>query len=147
MKRKAFVILTTLSLLAMPTATSVYAQSGMYLKVNITFQFSVREKVLPAGEYIVWNGAHGVLVIQSADRRESQFFQTLSTQAGTKRHESSLVFNRYGDQYFLSTIWTAGDDTGYQLNKLHAEEELIRARRLVAGNASDGQTVSIVAHR
>jgi hypothetical protein len=146
MKRKAFVILTTLTLLVMPTAASV-AQSGMYFKINIPFQFSVSEKVFPAGDYIVRSGAHRVLVIQSADRHESLFFHTISTQARRQRYESSLVFNRYGDQYFLSTVWTAGDDIGYQLKKLHAEEELIRKWRLVAGNASEGQTVSIVAHR
>ena len=145
MKRKAFVILTTLSLLVIPTVTSIYAQSGMYLKVNIPFQFSVREKVLPAGEYIVRSGAYGVLLIQSADRHESQFFHTLSTKAGTKRDESSLVFNRYGDQYFLSTIWTAGDDKGYQLRKPKAEKKLIREGRLVAKSASEPQLVSIVA--
>jgi hypothetical protein len=147
MKRQASMILTALSFLVMLTATSVYAQSDMRLKVNIPFDFSVREKILPAGEYTVRYVAQGILRIQSVDRHASQTFNTLCTQASTRRDESSLVFHRYGDQYFLSTIWTAGDDTGQVLRKPEAEEELIRARRLLAKSASERQTVSIVPHR
>jgi hypothetical protein len=139
-------ILATLSLFVMLTATSVYAQSDIHLKVNIPFEFSVREKTLPAGEYTVRYVAQGVLAIQSVDSHAVQTFMTLSARTNTKPDESSVVFNRYGDQYFLSTIWRAGDNTGLALRRPHAEE-LIRAKRLLATSASEHQTVSIVAHR
>jgi hypothetical protein len=147
MKRQAFVILTTLSLLVMLTATSIHAQSDMRIKVTIPFEFSVRDKLLPAGEYTVKYMSQGTLAIQSVDRHVSQIFSTLSTHANSKRDESSLVFTRYGDRYFLSTIWTAGDDIGLALRKPAAEMELLRVWRSSAANASERQTVSIVAHR
>ena len=147
MKRQAFVIVTFLSLLVMMTVSSIYAQCNMRIKVNIPFEFSVRERILPAGEYTVSCRSQGLLLIQSGDRRVSQVFMTLSTQAGTTPDESSLVFNRYGDQYFLSKIWTAGDCTGHELRKPHGELEFIRARRSLATSAPDRQTVSRVAHR
>jgi hypothetical protein len=140
-------VFTTLSLLAMLTATSVKAQSNLHLEVNIPFEFSVGTKVLPAGEYTVRYMAQGTLVIQSGDRHVSQVFNILSTQAGTGRDESSLVFTRYGDQYFLSKIWTAGDNIGHMLRKPHTEKQLIRAKRLFANSASELKTVSVVAHR
>ena len=146
MKRQALMILATLSLFVMLTATSVDAQSDMHLKVNIPFDFSVREKILPAGEYTVRYVTQGVLSIRSVDSDAVQTFMTLSAPANTKPDKSSLVFNRYGDQYFLSTIWRAGDNTGLALRRPHAEE-LIRAKRLLATSASERQTVSIVAHR
>ena len=147
MKRQAFVILTSLSLLAMMTATSVYSQSGTRLKVNIPFEFSVREKIFPPGEYTLRYRAEGFLLIQSVDNRAYQVIRTFPTQAGTRRDQSSLVFNRYGEQYFLSTIWTAQRSIGLTVRKPDAEQALIRARRSLAERASERQTVSIVAHR
>ena len=140
-------VLTTFSLLVMLTATSVNGQSDLRLTANIPFEFSVGKSMLPAGEYTISYSAQGFLIIQSEDRRVSQAFMTISTQANTVRDKSSLVFNQYGDQYFLSTIWTAGDYIGQKLRKPHAELELIRARHSSAQSAREPQTVSIVAHR
>ena len=99
MRKQLLMSLTTLSLLVTLSAASVCAQSELRLRVNIPFEFSVGEKTLPAGEYTVRYLAQGVLVIQSVDRHASQVF-AVSTRPSTRRDESSLVFNRYGDQYF-----------------------------------------------
>src|SRR5262249_34683820 len=131
----------------MPAAVSVYAQSDMSLKVNIPFEFSVKNEVLPAGEYTVGYLSQGTLVIRSADGSVARVFSTMATLSSKTRNESSLVFHRYGDQYFLSTIWTAGNDTGRELFKSRAERELIRARSELAKSASARRTVSIDAHR
>ena len=147
MKRQAILVLTTLSLLVMLTAASVNGQSDMHLNVNIPFEFSVGKAILPAGEYTVSCGAQSLLIIQSADRSVSQAFLTISTQAGTTRDESALLFHQYGDRYFLSAVWTAGDYIGHELREPRAERELIRARRARAQSARERQTVSIVAHR
>jgi len=146
MKKQASMILT-LSLLAMMAATSGNAQSDMHFEVNVPFEFSVGEKTLPAGEYTVSCGAHDLLIIQSVDRLSSQMSITISTQAGRARDESSLVFHRYGDRYFLSTIWTAGNYIGHELRKPRAERELIWATRGLARSSPERQAVSIVAHR
>ena len=149
MKRQAFLILTTLSLLVMLTASSVHAQSGMRLRVSIPFEFSVGRNTLPAGEYTVSYKAQGFVVIQSVDRRTSQIFGTSSNQANSTRDESSLVFNQYGDQYFLAAIWTEGRITGQKLSKSRAERDLIRARSGLASGKSESQrrTVTIIAQR
>jgi len=146
-EKASFMILTTLSLLVMLTTTSVYAQSDMRLKVNIPFEFSVGKKILPAGEYSVRYMVPSALVIESVDLSASQSFFTLATQAKATRDESALIFNRYGDQYFLSTIWIGGTPYGHELVKHRAEEELIQASRALAKSESERQTVSIVAHR
>ena len=148
MKRQALMILTTLSFLVMLTATSVQAQSDLRLKVNIPFEFSVGHKVLPAGEYTVGCLIQGILVIRSEDRRAVQTFSISNTQASHTRNETSLVFNQYGDQYFLATIWTAGTDTGQELRESRAERELRARRSLASARGESGrETVSIIAHR
>ena len=145
MRKQLLMSLTILSLFVTFGVVSTYAQSNMRLTANIPFEFSVGNKVLPAGEYTVTYIFEDVAQIRSEDCSESQSFFTIPAQAGARRNESSLVFHRYGDQYFLSTIWAAGYDTGRELRKPDAERELIRARSAVAKGASESQIVSIVA--
>jgi hypothetical protein len=45
-----------------------------------------------------------------------------------------LVFNRYGDQYFLSKIWAASSDSGRELPKSRLEREV--AQRLSEGGTT-----------
>jgi hypothetical protein len=42
--------------------------------------------------------------------------------------KSKLVFHRYGNHYFLSQIWMAGDNVGQQLPKSHLETEIAQNR-------------------
>jgi hypothetical protein len=147
MKKQVLKIFSMLSLFVTLAAASVYAQSDMSLKVNIPFEFSVGHQVLPAGEYTVRNMVLGVLVIRSVDCRASQTFSTMGTIASKTPNESSLVFHRYGDEYFLSTIWTTGNDTGHELFKSRAEREIIRGSSKLAKSATERQTLSLIAHR
>jgi len=146
MKRRALMTFATLGLLAALTATSTLAQSDLFLKVTIPFEFSARGKLLPAGKYTVRRGPQGALVIQSVENHACQIFNTYPFQRNMTRDESSLVFNRYGNQYFLSTIWMAGADVGLTTFKSRAEERLILVQRPTAKSASR-QTVSINADR
>jgi hypothetical protein len=147
MKKQVLKIFSMLSLLVTLATGSVYAQSDMRLKVNIPFEFSVGNEALPAGEYTVRQRVQGVLVIQSADHSTTKIFPTMSSMARKTPNKSSLVFHRYGDEYFLSNIWTTGNNTGYELFKSRAERELIRASSKLAKSATERQTVSLVAQR
>jgi len=150
MKKQVFMVLTTLSLFVTLAAVSAYAQFDIRLNVNIPFEFSVRNKVLPAGEYTVRRLAQDgqyVLMIRSVDCSVHEMFLTLPTRARTIPNQSALVFHQYGDQYFLSQVWTSGNDTGRELSKPRAENELIRATSALVKGAAEGQTVSITAHR
>jgi hypothetical protein len=147
MKKQVLKIFSMLSLFVTLAAGSVYAQSAMRLKVNIPFEFSVGNEALPAGEYTVRQRFQGHLVIQSADGSATKTFPTIGARASKTPNKSSLVFHRYGDEYFLSRIWTTGDNTGHELFKSRAERELIRASSKLAKSATERQTVSLVAHR
>src|SRR5258705_9340956 len=60
--------------------------------------------------------------------RRAQFILTSPAKARTSIVQPSLVFKRYGKDYFLSEIWLAGSDTGRRLPPGRKETEL--ARRL-----------------
>ena len=51
-----------------------------------------------------------------------------------------LVFNRYGDSYFLEKVVTAGEETGRELSPSHAERTL---RRDMAKNQAEPETVMV----
>ena len=145
MKRQALMILTSLSLFVMLTATSVYAQVGNVQVANIPFEFVIGNKAYPVGEYTVTYINTHLMRIQSNDHGESLFVITGRVEARKTRNE--FVFNRYGDQYFLSTLWTEGDHVGRAVSMSSSERELIQAKSALVKSASEPQIVSITAHR
>jgi len=123
MKSRTLTIAIAVALLAV---TAGYAQSKAQLIADIPFEFTVGQKVLPAGEYTVnASAAPGVLVIGGRDA--SVFTQTIpsSTNSGTVPG-SKLVFHRYGNTYFLSQVWNAASQRGYRLPKSKTEREMAR---------------------
>jgi len=129
-------VLTALTLVAWLMVPATQAQSIM-LKADIPFDFLVGDKRLPSGEYHV-KSRHQVLTqIQSKDAHSTAIVLTTGMQAGKIADAGKLVFNRYGDQYFLSKIWAAWSDMGRQLPKSRLEREV--AQRLPI----DGTTVVV----
>jgi hypothetical protein len=55
---------------------------------------------------------------------------TIGGQAGKTGHVGKLVFNRYGEQYFLSKIWAPFSDTGRELTKSRLEREVAAQSRV-----------------
>jgi hypothetical protein len=66
------------------------------------------------------------LMIKSADGRLSKIVLTVPVQAGGTQESARLIFNRYGEQYFLSQVWTPADNTGLELSRSRAERSLAR---------------------
>jgi hypothetical protein len=96
------------------TVAAVFAQttpSQQLMKVNIPFGFAVEDHSLPAGEYLVLTVTpERSIRILSADGKHSAIVNTLPNYAKEPSSNSRLVFHRYGDEYFLSQVWTAGQN-------------------------------------
>jgi hypothetical protein len=136
--RKSFGAVMGLVLLLVPTS---FAKTTSYegITVTIPFDFSVHQRVLPAGTYVVTqvrdepdapgvDPNNGFYEIHSEDRSgpmASMPTMSLATHNQVNDH-SELVFNKYGDQYFLSQIWVSGQPQGRAVLKSHKERELIR---------------------
>src|SRR5258705_8382729 len=111
MKKQALSTFTMLSLVLMLTAVTVCAQSERSGVLNIPFNFIVGGKTLPAGEYTVEpnkRDSHNVWLVQSREGKASALFATMPVRANQTLEETKLVFHKYGDEYFLSQIWTPG---------------------------------------
>lgn len=137
MKMQALKNLTMLSLVLMLTAVSVCAQSERSKVTNIPFSFVVGQKIFPAGEYTFApnrKDSHNIWVVQRLDGRTKALFITMPVRSIETQQKAKLIFHKYGDQYFLSQIWTPGGNSGRELLMPRLEREL-------AKNAIERQTV------
>ena len=153
MKNQGFKTITMLSLLLMLAAISVNAQqlSENKIAVTIPFDFAVDETKLPAGNYtlrrIVLPSTYDRLVIQSVDGSgDSHTGMTRPNRTSEAPKQSNIVFNRYGDQYFLSQVWMAGSDTGRDLFQSRNERNLAKGSK-VARSKSEHQKVVLTASK
>jgi hypothetical protein len=140
MKTRALVMAGVMALTAM--ASTRVAQAQELLAVNIPFDFVAGNTQLPAGEYTVRDSAptHAIILISRKDSATSAFLVTNAAVSAEPQSESKLVFNRYGERYFLSQVWTEGNSQGRQLLKSGREKEMSQ----IAKNETRGQ-VTLVA--
>jgi hypothetical protein len=150
MNRNITKIMLVFSFLMLGGFTAAHAQidDTSAIRAKIPFSFVVRDKTLPAGEYLIKQSdddadATTVLQLTSLDkgRRESILFETTPDDANKAPKESNLVFDKIGNTYFLSQIW-AKDELGG--NKL---EESKTERDMLAGNVKKEKFVVKVIDR
>jgi hypothetical protein len=103
--------LTTIYLVFTAVALFAQTESHRLMKVNIPFAFAVEDHSLPAGEYLVLTVTpERSIRIASTDGKYSAIVNTLPNYANSPSEKSRLVFHRYGNEYFLGQVWTAGQN-------------------------------------
>ena len=136
MKKQTYLIIGVIALVAVAGFSTATAQTNgkPELVANIPFAFSVGEKTLPAGEYLVQcvnpESPNKVLQLRSKAGRLSAMIRTNSV-IGKIENNGRLVFYHYGDQYFFAQAWLPADNTGMQAPKSRTEKahELAREKR------------------
>jgi hypothetical protein len=104
---------TLITICLLFTASALFAQteSQRLMKVDVPFAFSVEDSSLPAGEYLILTVTpERSIRIVSADGKHSAVVNTLPNYAKSPSESSRLVFHKYGDEYFLAQVWTAGQN-------------------------------------
>lgn len=125
MKKRAFALAVGL-LLSLAAAGVCYAQRPSMLGVTIPFAFQVGNKTLPAGEYrvesLLTGDGNNFQLIRRTDCGASVIVMTMVADSSGAKSQPALIFNQYGNSYFLSQIWT-GAEQGRQLSKSKREQE------------------------
>ena len=107
---------TLIVLCLLLTAATLFAQttaSQRLMTVNIPFAFSAEDHALPEGEYLVLTVTpERSIRIVSIDGKHSAIVNTLPNYASGPSQNSRLVFHKYGNEYFLVQVWTAGQNVG-----------------------------------
>lgn len=114
---------------------SAQAQTPSRAEVNIPFDFSAGKASLKAGVYTVKHARGNALIIRSSDGKSTALLNApLTLGSRDSQPGQRLVFNKYGDQYFLSQIWLSVD-AGRQLFPSNAEKKAARNYKLADGDA------------
>ena len=118
------------ALILLVTVSSAYAQTDRQTQVNIPFNFTVGEKALPAGTYLIRQNrkdSDTVWVIQNKESGEAALLLTRSVRANETQENAKFVFRKYDDLYFLSEFWAAGTNTGREIQVTDRERALAKA--------------------
>jgi hypothetical protein len=124
--------ISRLLILALLTAAGAICANAQALEegsieADVPFAFIVGEKAFPAGKYTLRRADAtnpGVLEISNDKGRGTIFFEAQPARASEYPRQTNLVFDKIGDEYFLSEIWAADTNLGYRLPKTNAEKSL-----------------------
>jgi hypothetical protein len=107
-------------------STEVASAQTPLAEVTIPFAFQTPDQVLPAGTYrIDRESTH--LILLRGPAKAAGFVQMHDAIKTNAPNHGYLVFDRYGDKYFLRQIWQAGSTDGYECSKSRAEKETLQA--------------------
>jgi hypothetical protein len=121
MKAKFFV---TLSALVLLTASAAFAQSINLMQADVPFAFRAGNHSFPAGSYeIKAEIVPGVVMIRCTDTGDTAVVIANRAHSANTVEKATLVFNRYGNRYFLAKLWRPGYTTGSEFRKSKAEHE------------------------
>jgi hypothetical protein len=113
------------------------------LEADIPFQFHVGSVKLPAGKYtirILDNSDLNVMEISSADGSTSALFEVRDAQAKSTPGKSELIFDKYGNRYFLERLFDGSNPSGSAVIKSGYEQRVAEA-------AAEGQEHVPARHR
>ena len=100
------------------------------MEANIPFQFHAGNTKLPPGRYVVHvlEGSDLTMMeISSADGSTSALFQVRPAEASSAPAKSELIFNKYGNRYFLAQLFDEGNPSGSTVIESRYEKGLSRA--------------------
>ena len=122
--------------------TKAHAQIMGQLEVNVPFEFHVGNSKLPAGKYVIHtldDSGLTVMEISSADGSTSVLFDVRSVETGSVPAKNELIFNKYGNRYFLAQLFDEGNRNGDEVVASRDEKKI--------GQAADAQEHVAVSRR
>jgi hypothetical protein len=147
MIKKAYKITALLSLILISLAATASAQVPTRTKqVRIDFDFYAGKKLMPAGEYTVSLLENGntqkLILIQQLDGKYSQsIVASVPNRNKADYQAGSIIFNRYGKQYFLAGVQLGDSTILHTAIKTQAEREILKG---LASNGSVKNTATVV---
>ena len=98
----------------------------LMMRVHIPFAFVAGGAHLPAGDYIVYHPGDPYLVVIERDDGKARGMEYIHPSVTDPDASSTkLVFSKYGEQHFLSQVWTEPDRELHQAFKGQTEKALL----------------------
>jgi hypothetical protein len=100
------------------------------LEVSIPFQFHAGSTKLPPGKYVIHmldNSNLTVMEISSVDGTTSALFDVESAEANSAPAKNELIFNKYGNRYFLAELFDQENPSGSKVVESRYEKRIGQA--------------------
>lgn len=93
------------------------------VKATVPFNFTVGDQTLPSGTYTIGSRTTSpdVLAMRNWDKKVN-ILSMGQTNQGNPGHDNTLVFHKYGNQYFLSEIRSEGTSINIHFPATKAEK-------------------------
>jgi hypothetical protein len=135
----------------MTAVASANGQSSRTVIATVPFEFKVGDRALPAGDYTLGtiSDSSSALVIRNQDSNRAAVRLTMPIEVSKASDKGKLVFHRYGQNYFLSEVWSGGETTGRQLSKSKQERTIESQLAAISSKSelarNNYETIEIVA--
>src|SRR5215470_6633021 len=105
--------------------SAAHAQSGR-VSARVPFDVIVNNHLYAAGDYMLSPDGmtNPSVLIRNTDDQKAGLVLTRSCEKSKPAEKTVLIFQRYGDQYFLDQVWTEGSTRGRQFPKSKIETQL-----------------------
>ncbi len=140
--KNLFFVVCLVSGFGLATTVSAQIRSDVTVQANIPYTFNVGNTRLPAGEYkvkVAGDKDLNLMEIRSADGRTSVFFETLTAVSNEIPGKTALVFDKIGDEYFLSQVWLGGHRFGNQLFESKTQQNAKAGDRAAEKGSATGE--------
>ena len=115
------------------------AQEGSIRKVKVDFDFYAGNKLMPAGEYTVKlmsnNQTQKLIMVQQVDGDAHAMLISNPNANHANLESGSVVFNKYGDEYFFSGVQLGKTQLLHTAVKTRNEREV--SKRIAKNSAKD----------
>ena len=106
------ILFITSALVFAPVAFPCHAQTSTHtMSVNVPFGFEMGNQHFQPGTYSISTPQQGVVEIQG--HSTAVLGLTRGEQGNKPTKTAKIVFDRYGDHYFLRQLWFNADQTSY----------------------------------
>lgn len=143
MKRQVYVTISVLVLVALSTMSAKAQSATQPSFAKIPFAFSAGNRILPAGKYLVsiTNPVSDQKIVKLTNlaTHETAMLQ-MHLKNGKADGDARLIFNRYGEQFFLAEVWTAADGIGMEASRSRVE---LAARKELAPGIRQTEAVAL----
>ena len=128
MKKRIFIAVSIVSTALLCFTIAVQAQTMApkpLLTVDVPFEFVAGGMNLPAGQYDVLHvTSPDWVMLKNSEAHATAVLLVHLSSADVDQSTPRLVFNRYGERYFLSQVWTEYNNEVHTCFKSSAERVL-----------------------
>jgi hypothetical protein len=125
------IVFVAASLAFIPVSLPIHAQSEHNsMTANVPFAFELGSKHLAPGVYTISTPMDGVVRIKGTS--DAVVILAIHGQANSATKTAKLVFDRYGDHYFLRQLWFAPEETTYLESPESKTEKLAKRSELAS---------------